>query len=426
MFWLAIGIVFIVGTLLSSWYPAFILSSFQSITVLRGKLAVGTDGQFLRRSLVAAQFAISIVLMIAAYAIYNQIQYMRSQPLGMEIENLVIVKGPRVEESQISMKATDPFVQQLMESGHVLAASASNSVPGTWTSRTSNIIRQGSADGRNLSYNVMGADESFLETYKLQLLAGRNFSPSIDTVAFSRVLINERAATQLGYTSHDEAVNSIIEFRGRPIEVIGVMRDYHHYSLKTVIDPMLFFPIGDLPKEFYTLRIDANRELRKTMAAIEEDWSRIYPDNPFAYYFLDASFDAQYKSEIQFEKIFIAFTLLALFIACLGLYGLASFVAVKRSKEIGIRKILGSSVIGIFTLLIGEFMRLILLAAVIAIPLAYLGIQNWQSQFAFREMLGWLVYLTPIIIVLIIAILSVSIQTVKVAMINPVKVLKAE
>lgn len=424
VFWIGIGTVFVAGALLSSWYPALVLSSFQPVTVLRGKLPLGMGGQFLRRTLVAVQFGVSIALMIASYAIYNQLQYMRSQPLGMNIDNLVVVKGVRVDKMQKSLQVNDPFVQRVTKSGHALNASASNSVPGTWTSRISNIVRQGSEEGKNLSYNLMGADESFIETYQLELLAGRNFKTSTDTIAFSRVLVNERAASQLGYKSWDEAVNSIIEFRGRFIEIIGVVKDYHHYSLKSTIDPMLIFPIGDMPKEFYTLRIKSADEVRSSLALIEEDWKATFPDNPFEYFFLDSSFDAQYKAEVQFEKVFMVFTVLAVFIACLGLYGLASFIAQKRSKEIGIRKILGSSVRGILILLSWDFMKLILLSGIIALPLAFVGVQSWQSQFAFRDSIPWWLYLIPMVVVLVISLLTISVQTIKVALINPVEILK--
>jgi putative ABC transport system permease protein len=425
MFWSGLGIVFLIGALLSSLYPAFVLSSFQPIAALRGKLSYNVSGQFLRRLLVLFQFTTSISLMIAAYAIYNQIQFMRDQPLGMEIDNLLVVKGPRVNLIQQSGTAQDPFILQTTEGGAATQASVSSSVPGIWTSRISGIVRQGAQDGKNNSFNVMGVDDRYMETYQLKLLAGRNFQPSIDTVAFSVMVINESASALLGFSSPDEAVNARITFRGRPIDVIGVIKNYHHYSLKTAIDPLLLYPIGDGSKEYYTLRIQSGvDQLERSLANIESHWKSVYPDNPFEYFFLDSSFDEQYKSDLQFEKIFTAFSILAVFIACLGLYGLASFVTMKRTKEIGIRKVLGSSVKAIVLLLLSDFSKLVLIAGLVAIPIAYVAVENWQSQFAFRNEIAWWMYLLPIGVVLFIAMLTISVETIKVALTNPVKILK--
>lgn len=426
-FWGALVMVFIIGAILSSLYPAFVLSSFQPIAVLRGKLSYNASGQFLRKFLVVLQFTTSISLMIAAYAIYNQMQFMRSQPLGMDINNILVVKGPRVNSMEQTNGSEDPFIIRSTTRQLAANASVSSSVPGVWTSRISNIVRQGSKEGKNNSYNVMGADERFIDTYKLELLAGRNFSPAIDTLAFSSVIINESASNQLGFATPAEAVNARITFRGRPIEVIGVIKDYHHYSLKAAIDPLLLYPIGGGSKEYYSIRLNSGAtQLSQSIDAIESLWKSVYPDNPFEYFFLDTSFNAQYKADIQFEKIFTAFSLLAVFIACMGLYGLASFVTMKRTKEIGIRKILGSSVKDIVVLLLTDFSKLIALAGIVAIPIAYIGIQNWQSQFASREALAWWIYILPIGIVLLIAILTISIQTIKVALINAVDILKYE
>ncbi len=425
LFWGALGVVFISGAVLSSLYPAFVLSSFQPMAVLRGKLSHNISGQFLRRFLVLLQFATSISLMIAAYAVYSQMQYMRSQPLGMNINNLLVVKGPRINNMEQVAVAEDPFITRSVSGRAAVNVSVSSSVPGIWTSRISNIVRQGSEEGKSNSYNVMGADERFIDTYQLQLMAGRNFLPGVDTSAFSVVMINESASAQLGFKSAEEAVNSKIAFRGRPMEVIGVIKDYHHYSLRVAIDPLLIYPIGSGSKEYYSVKIDnAEEQLSQALASIEGHWKSVYPDNPFEFFFLDSSFDAQYKSDIQFEKIFTAFSILAIFIACMGLYGLASFVTMKRTREIGIRKILGSSVGGIVLLLLSDFSKLIMVAGLVALPFAYFGIQNWQSQFAFRDTLAWWIYLLPIVIVLVIALFTISIETIKVALINPVKILK--
>lgn len=424
-FWVGLGIVFVTGAILSSLYPAFILSSFQPISVLRGGLRHGPAGQFLRTFLVFFQFAASIGLMIGAYAIFNQVLFMRSQPLGMDIDNILVVKGPRTATKGHVGIGDDPFVISSVTDQAILNAAVSSSIPGVWTSRISNIVRQGSDERKNISFNVMGADDRFIDTYELDLLAGRNFKNSIDTIAFSVVIINETASARLGFATPEQAVNSKISFRGRPIDVIGVIKDYHHYSLKAAIDPLLIYPIARGAREFYSIRIKTEAGQRSgAIAEIEENWKKIYADNPFEYFFLDSFFDAQYKLDIQFEKMFTAFSLLAVAISCLGLYGLASFVTSRRMKEIGIRKILGSSVSEIVILLLSGFSKLILVSGAVAIPLAYLGIQKWQSQFAFREALPWWVYVLPLMVILLIAVLTISIHAIKIARLNPVVVLK--
>lgn len=427
VFWVLAGIGFVLSAVLSSIYPALVLSSFQPIAVLRGRISQGLSGQSLRKSLVLLQFTVSIGLMIAAYAIYSQMQFMRSQPLGMDIHNLLIVKGPRINNQMQVESGDDPLVVKSMNSGTAASASVSNSVPGVWTSRISGIVRQGSEEGKNNSYNFMGADDRFIDTYRLELLAGRNFQSSIDTAAFSVVIINESASKLLGFSTPEEAVSSNIAFRGRPIRVIGVIKDYHHFSLKAAIDPLLLYPIGKDSREYYSIRLNANTlPLSESIAAMEEHWKSVYPDNPFEYFFLDSSFDAQYKADLQFEKLFTAFSFLTVFIACLGLYGLASFVTTRRTREIGIRKVLGSSVKDIVLLLLSDFSRLIAIAGLVAIPLAYIGIQNWQLQFAFREDLSWWIYALPVILIMAIAVITICIHTVKVALVNPVEILKRE
>lgn len=427
LFWLALGTAFVLGSFLSALYPAFVLSSFRPAAVLRGKLTQKLSGQSLRKSLVLFQFATSICLMIATYAIHSQMQFMRSQPLGMDINNVLVVKGPRVSKVKQFDTNDDPFVLKSITSLAASNASVSSSVPGVWTSRISNITRLGSEEGKSNSFNLMGADDRFIATYQLELLAGRNFQSSIDTVDFSVVIINESASRLLGFTSVQEAVNSKIAFRGRQIDVIGVVKDYHHFSLKAGIDPLLLHPIGAESKEFYSIRIPGNgSKTSEAIAAIEMQWNSVYPDDPFEYFFLDSAFDAQYKSDLQFEKIFTAFSSLAVIISCLGLYGLASFVTMRRTKEIGIRKVLGSSVNEIVFLLLSDFSKLIAIAAFVAIPLAYAGIENWQSNFAFREVLTWWVYALPIGIILLIAILTIGIHTARVAVTNPVSVLKQD
>lgn len=419
-FWIAVVFLFIAGSVLSSFYPALVLSSFQPIAALRGKLTGNLSGQSLRRVLVIFQFVTSISLMIGAYAIYSQLDFMQKQSLGMSIDKLLIVKGPRVSDVE-STPSNDPFVVRSLAIQNISNVSITNSVPGIWTSSAQGITRQGSDVGKNDFYSIVGVDSRFMNTYGVELLAGRNFEEASDGRLRS-VIINEEALQHLGFENKEAAVGSRIEFRGMPINIVGVIKNYHHFSLKAGIEPMLLHLIDDGNKEYYTIQFDQINS--KVVADIEHQWQSVYPDNPFEYFFLSHSFAAQYESDTKFRKMFTSFSLLATFIACLGLYGLASFVTQKRIREIGIRKVLGSSVIQIVVLLLKDFGKLIAISGLVAIPIAIKAIQNWQSGFAFRVELAWWVYGLPVVAVLVIAIVTVSFHTVKAALTNPVNILR--
>ncbi|MEQ9593643.1 MAG: ABC transporter permease [Cyclobacteriaceae bacterium] len=422
-FWCGLLLLFLIGSVLSSLYPAFVLSSFQPIAALRGKLNYSLGGQQLRRTLVLFQFVASISLMIAAFAVYDQLQYMREKPLGMQIDNLLVVKGPRVMANEMET-SEDPFITIVSRNRAVQNVSVSGSVPGIWTASAQNIVRQGSQVGKDVFFSIFGADHRFLETYELELLAGRNFKEGIDG-SREAVILNESALLALGFDTPEDAINANIEARGLEMKIVGVIRDYHHFSLKEKINPMILFPIGNGSKEYYTVKVESiDGQFKSTISEIESNWKTIYPDNPFEYFFLNSAFDAQYAADLQFEKVFTAFSLLAVFIACLGLYGLASFVTMKRTKEIGIRKVLGSSVTGIVILLLMDFAKLILVAGLIAVPIAYLGVMDWQSTFAFKADLSPWLFVIPLVAVLSIALLTISIQTLRAAIVNPVDILK--
>ncbi|MCB0489685.1 MAG: ABC transporter permease [Cyclobacteriaceae bacterium] len=419
-FWIALVFLFIVGSVLSSFYPALVLSSFQPIAALRGKLTGNLSGQSLRRVLVIFQFVASISLMIGAYAIYSQLDFMQNQSLGMSIDKLLVVKGPRVTDVE-STPSNDPFVILTLGNQEVANVSITNSVPGIWTSSAQGITRQGSDVGKDDFFSIVSVDSRFMNTYGVELVAGRNFEEASDS-RLRAVILNEEAVQHLGFESKEAAIGSRIEFRGMPINIVGVIRNYHHFSLKSGIEPMLLHLIDDGNKEYYTIQFDQiNNEV---IADLEHQWQSVYPDNPFEYFFLSHSFAAQYESDVKFRKMFTSFSLLATFIACLGLYGLASFVTQKRIREIGIRKVLGSSVTQIIVLLLKDFGKLIAISGVVAIPIAVKAIQNWQAGFAFKVDLAWWVYGLPVIAVLFIAIVTVSFHTIKAALTNPVNILK--
>lgn len=417
-------LLFVAGSFVSSLYPAFFLSSFQPITTLKGKVTSSLSGHAFRRLLVLFQFAASICLMIAAFAIYLQLQFMMSQPLGITMDNVLIIKGPRVDNSPVR-QGTDPFIQKASGHTDIQSMSLSGSVPGIWTSQVQGVSRLGSDLGLDNFYSVFEIDHEFLTAYNLNILAGQNFKAGTPPTN-PTVIINLRALERLGFASPEDAIGSSIRIRNTMAEIRGVIQDYHHFSLKEEIEPLILYPIQDGSKEYYSLKIKSQEVAGRVISALEADWKSVYPDNPFEYFFLTNSFNAQYAQDEQFKKVFILFSVLAVSVACLGLYGLVSFVTTKRTKEIGIRKVLGSSAFEVMLLLATDFLKLILAAALIALPLSYLGIQNWLRNFAYSFELSVWIFIFPVLLILAIALLSISTQTVRAARINPAEILKDE
>ena len=262
-----------------------------------------------------------------------------------------------------------------------------------------------------------------METFGLELIAGRTYDRSFGDEE-SKILFSRSAAEDFGFASPEEALNARINFWGDIYTVIGVLEDYHHTSLKEDYDKLLFRLIPNA-SNFYSVKYNAANS-QQVIQLAEEQWGRFFPGNPFEYFFLEDNFEEQYKADQQFGNVFTIFSGLAIFVACLGLFGLAAFMASKRTKEIGIRKVLGASVPGILKLLSTDFLKLILVSVVLAIPLAYYGMDQWLNGFAFRIGLSWYIFVLPALVVLIIALATVSFQTSRAARANPVDSLRYE
>jgi putative ABC transport system permease protein len=422
-FWFGLSALFIVGTFFSGLYPAFVLSGFRPIEVLKGKMTATTKGTILRKGLVVFQFAASLFLLIGTLAVYNQIQYMRKQSLGINIDQTLVVTPPTVTDSTYVRNMT-ALKETLTQQASIKGVSISTSIPGQpvgWNAGGIKLV--GTDESAQKQYRVIGMDHDYMKMYGMKLIAGRSFSREFGSDD-SAVLFNKKGFEQLGLNKPEEAIGKKIDFWGRQYTIIGITENFHQQSLRESIEPLIFRLIPDI-RGYMSIKTTA-AQAGQTIAQVNASWDKFLPGNTFEYFFLDDHFDEQYKADQKFGQVFGLFTSLAILVACLGLFGLASFTTLQRTKEIGIRKVLGASVPQILKLLYQEFALLLVIAFVIAVPVAWYVISNWMQGYAYRTGIHWSYFMIPFAAILVIAWLTVSFQSIKAAIANPVKSLRTE
>ena len=425
-FWLAGAGLLVAGAMTSGGYVAFTMTSFRPIQTLKGTYQGGKSG-LLRKALVVAQFSASIALVIATLVLYRQLQYMQTKALGVSLTQRVVIRGPQVAQTGSFKPATNALEDQLGQLPYVKNFCQTSVVPGNFYNFTANgITRQTPRPGDDKKTYSMGIiDDRFLPTYEIKLVAGRNFTVQEAELGYEksgRVLINETGARQLGFASVNQAVGQRINW-GQPFEVVGVIADYHHQGVKYAIEPAIFLPrrsVSDLTVQLTTGGV------QNKLAKLEQLYKAAYPGNPFEFFFADENYNRQYQSEQQYGQVFTVGSSLAIFIACLGLFGLATFTTQQRTKEIGVRKVLGASVASIVTLLSKDFLKLVLVAILIASPLAWYAMNRWLQDFAYRVEVSWWVFALAGLLAISIALLTVSFQSIRAALVNPVKSLRSE
>ena len=403
-------------------YPALVLSGFRPIAALKGSLRRGSSGFALRNGLVVVQFAISVVLIAGTLIMARQFHFMKNQHLGFEKEQKLVLPirgGISIRENYESVKnqfAELPFVQN---------ATVSSNVPGRSVSNFA-ISLVGEEDPKNQSMFHLYFDHDFIPLYGIEMVAGRAFQKEMSTDIAGAFLINEAAVTAFGWSQAEEAVGKRLKtgFGGRVNTIIGVTKNFHYRGLQNQVEPLVMEYNPQLFR-YLTLSVDTSH-IKDTVATVEAQWKLLYPNHPFESFFLDTDFDRQYRSDEQVGKIFGIFTVLGLFIACLGLLGLASFTAESRTKEIGIRKVLGASVTRIVFMLSRQFTKWVLLANVIAWPVAYHIMNRWLKNFAYRTDINILVFIVSGVLVLAVALFTVSFQSIRAATANPADSLRYE
>jgi len=419
--------LWVAGSLLSGFYPALVLSSFKPVTILKGKLKNSSRGVVLRKALVVVQFMASVALIAGTFIVYRQLNYMMTKDIGVTIDQVLVIERPGLRaEGEAFTSAIDVFRHELKKDPSIQSVAASTLVPGISRNWTATVKRYGAPDDQLVSFMTNSMDYEFIDVFGMKLLAGRAFSRDYPSDPDTAAIITASAASQLGFKSPEAAIGQAITLPEWPFNpvIVGVVNDYHQVSLKQSIAPTFFY-CTEYEGEYYSMHINT-QNLPGTINHIRASWEKAFPGNPFDFFFLDDYFNRQYKNERQFGGLFTTFAAIALLIGCLGLFGLSAYTATQRTKEIGIRKVLGSSEAGIFLLLSREYIKLVLLATVLGMPVMYFLMDNWVKSFAYHTPVSLLIFVAAGGVVLIIALLTISVQTLRAARSNPVDSLRYE
>lgn len=427
---LVVMAIFLAGIFISGIYPAHMISSHNPALVLKGKIFGKKEGFTLRKALVTFQFTCAIALTIAVLTFNRQLGFMQAKELGIDIHKTIVARAPVVADSSYVIRMS-AFKSKLASSGIISSVATSTAIPGEeigWTG----VIRKRNDDtdpGFNFVINVVDTD--FISNYKLRLLAGRNFEVADYPHGkfgskTESVIVNNTGLKQLGFESADEAIHATIYWGVNKCEVVGVVDDFHQQSLKYNVQPVLL-TANNGPQLSMKLGADVNdSNISGSLATIQSTWKAFFPDNQFDYFFLDNFYERQYTGDKQIMNLFQLFSFIAIMISSLGLFGLASFTARQRTREMSIRKILGASTVQLVSILGKEFLILVAIASLLAIPVSYFGAEKWLERFAAHIDLNVLLFAVPILGVLIVAAFTIALQIIRTALSNPVETLKYE
>lgn len=414
--WISLlGIAFITG-ILSGSYPALFLSGFKPVKVLKGKIQIAGRNLFFRNTLVVLQFVVAIILLVGTAVVYQQLNFIKNRDLGFDKSHLLYV--PMTGEIWNKQQALKAALQQNPLTAEYTVIS---DLPTTLTTGTTDIDWPGKDPKNVVVFPSMDVDENFISVFKMKMLAGRGFSTAFKGDSASYV-INEKAMTAMGMNSNN-AIGQSIRFGSTKGIIIGVVKDFNFKSLQYTIEPLVLRP--NKRGGLVTVRTQPGNT-EATIKALAQISRTLNPAYPFNYQFIDTDLDNLYHSEQQMGSIFNLFAILAIFISCLGLYGLSAFMAEQRTKEIGVRKVLGASIFNIVYLLSVNFTRLIIIAVFIAVPLSWLIIGNWLNGFAYHININWVIFLVAFLVAILIAWSTVSYESIKAAIANPVKSLRTE
>jgi len=424
--WITIAVLFFVNVLLSGFYPVLVLSSFNPSKVLKGKLGGIARGLNLRKGLVIFQFVIALLLIAGTFTVYRQIMFMKSQDLGFDIEQTMVLKMPRVRDERFTAKL-ETFKSELKKHSTILNTCVATEVPGRqiyWDA--GGIHRSGTDISESKNYQIVGIDYDFANFFNLEFAAGRNYSREFSSDK-ETLILNETAVKWMGFEGAEEALNQQVDYWGEIYTIIGVLKDYHQQSLKETFEPHIYrlTPYGRDIRGVIAVKIHP-QYVSETIQLVRRNYEKFFPGNPVDFIFLDDYFNQQYLSDERFGKIFGIFSLLAIFVTSLGILGLSSFIAVQRTKEIGIRKVLGASIPRILLLLTRDYLFLLFLSICISLPILFFGIQKWLQGFAYRMNISVWLFIIPVFVIAMITLVTVGYQTLKSALSNPVNALRYE
>jgi putative ABC transport system permease protein len=422
------GVLFVLVVsvgLLAGIYPALSLSSFRPIESLKGRFMTGKRGIRLRKTLVVFQFALSGALIIGTFVVLNQLRYMQKQDLGFDSDQVIVLDARRAPSEELSRRV-DTFRHQLSSYPGIQYVSFAGAVPGRngWRGQIS--FPEGWAKNKSVSLEYIPVDFDFIKTLGLKIIAGRNFDASFSTDDKTAVIINEAAVDVVGWESPQAAIGKGFASpgSGKPEgRVIGVVENYHQHGLREEIGPMMF---GIRPYSSLFVMSFKGADAASVVAHVKKTWNEFFAGYPFDFFFLDEEFAREYGQEQRLMRIFFTFTVLTILIACLGLFGLSAFSLQQRTKEIGVRKMLGASMFDIAALLSGDFLKLVFFAFLLAAPIGYLAMQRWLQNYAYRTGIGIVVFLGGAALMMLVAVSTVSYQALKAALTDPVQSLRYE
>lgn len=426
-----IGLI-LVGTVASGLYPAVVMSSFSPVQSLKGKLSTSSSGTRVRKILITLQFFATVILIVGTVVVARQISYLQKQPLGADLSQVVALKGELLDQQSDSLIRQKVAVLQgkLKQLSFVNNTARAATYPGDGYDNLSSTVGITFPDGierpRQLCY-IYGAEPDYFDVLDLKIIAGRTYFNKTRKEDMEGV-INATFAHIMGYPEEKDIIGKTIKFFGVTCTIVGVVEDYHHFGLKDKIQPMVIGPQNKMSTMLVKLENNTSSQanVEQQLGVLQETWKTVFPQSTLAYSFIDKKFEAQYKEEQRFGVAFQLFTGLAILIAMLGLFGLTSYSCIQRRKEIGIRKVSGASVFQILSLLNKEFIKWVAIAFVAAIPVSYYIMNTWLREFAYRTKLSWWIFGIAGLSVVSIAILTVSFQSLKTAMANPIKSLKTE
>ena len=422
--------IFVAGTLCAGLYPAIFISRLNPISLLKSRMPSSPINMNLNRALIVFQFTATVVLVIGTITVFEQLSYIRNKELGLNLEQTLIVKGPAVKDSSYTATLSS-FSNEAKKLHGVSSFAVSSSIPGEELKWGRSFAPRDSPES-SIGCYIIAIDETFFPLFDAHFVAGKNY-PEVSHSWKDAIIINESAAKQFGYQDPSLVIGEIILWnegdRQLPKEVIGVIRDFNQQSLHNKVEPIVFtlkeFVFAPWAGEFYAFKIQPS-DLNASIESIQNLWNKTFHQNPFDYFFVDDYFNAQYKNDEQFGKVFTAFSALAIFIASLGLFGLTAYMTAMRTKEIGVRKVLGSSSFQLVRLLSSQYLKLVVISFVIACPIAMYLMNEWLSQFTYQISMSVWTFISAGLICFVTALLTVGLKSWQSANLDPSKALKYE
>jgi putative ABC transport system permease protein len=425
--WLLYAAAFIAGTTLIAFYPANFISKYKPVMILKNKLGTGKGkANILHQGLMAFQMFLAVAIVGITFIAGRQIKFMHEFDSGFSAGQTINLRGPASTNSD-SLRYTrfTSFRDDVLQHAAFKSGSASMNIPGQEIRfHDEGIHAVGSGNEKKQSFRVMWVDEGYQETFGMTLLGGRNFN-SQEAGKRNTCVINETAARALGYTIPTDAVNTtMLTGDNKPVTIVGIWKDYHHESVRKPVEPVIFYHRHPFEYGYYSFNVQARDG--DYLTVLEQIWRKHYPNDQFIYHFLDSFFEEQYRADELFGKLLSVFSVISISVASLGLFGMASLAMVKRTKEIGVRKVLGASVLNIVMLLCKNYIKLIAVSCVFAFPVIYYLTHRWLEGFAYKVTISWWMIVLPGAMVLAVALLTIATQTIRAATANPTRSLKEQ